>query len=83
MAFRSLFLSLSLICMLSPAGASTSKEQYDIETREAADRYAEDMAICKEESDRKKRSKCSKVAKDAKMKSLGEAMERKNKAKKA
>lgn len=83
MVFRSLFLSLSLICALAPASASTPKEQYDIETRDAADRYAEDMAICKEVSDRKKRSKCSQVAKDARTKSLGEAMERKNKAKKA
>lgn len=80
MVFRSFYFALLLICALGSASATTPKEQYNTEAREAAERYAEDMAICKEESDRKKRSKCSKIAKDAKMKSLGEAMARLGKA---
>lgn len=80
MVFRSFYFSLLLICALGPASATTPKEQYNAEAREAADRYAEDMAICKEESDRKKRTKCSKIARDEKSKSLGEALGRLGKA---
>jgi len=80
MIFRPFYFALLLICAPGSAHATTPKEQYNMETREAADRYAEDMAICKEESDRKKRAQCAKVAKDAKMKSLGEALARLGKA---
>ncbi|MES2323343.1 MAG: hypothetical protein V4633_13845 [Pseudomonadota bacterium] len=80
MTFRPFYFALILMCALGSAHATTPKEQYNTETREAADRYAEDMAICKEERDRKKRAQCSKVAKDAKIKSLGEALARLGKA---
>jgi len=80
MAFRSFYFALLLLCAPGAASAATAKEQYNIETREAAERYAEDMAICKEETDRKKRAKCSKIAREEKTKSLGEALGRLGKA---
>lgn len=72
MTKRSLIFAVLLTAM-SMAQAITPREQYDMDTRDAAARYAEDRAICADERNQGQRMKCLRTAKAENTRMLAEA----------
>lgn len=64
MTKRALILTLILTGLIASAHAATPKEQYAIDSKQAATRYAEDKKICSDETSSSARMQC---ARDAKM----------------
>jgi outer membrane lipoprotein SlyB len=73
MTKRPFFLALLLTGIMSMAQAVTPREQYDMDTREAATRYAEDRAICADERNQGQRMKCLRTAKSENARMLADA----------
>ncbi len=67
------FLAVLLSGLMSTAQAATPREQYNIDTREAAARYAEDRAICDDERNQGQRMKCLRTAKGENTRMLADA----------
>lgn len=70
------FVAFSLVCLTSVAQAQSPREQYNMDTREAAARYSEDRAICAEEKNQGQRMKCLRVAKSEQQAALSNAKSR-------
>jgi len=68
-----LFLAVLLAGVMSMAQAATPREQYNMDTREAAARYAEDRAICNDERNQGQRMKCLRTAKAENNRMLADA----------
>lgn len=73
MTNRPFILAVLLGCMMSLAQAATPREQYDMDMRDAAARYAEDKAICADERNHGQRKKCLRTAKDENTRMLADA----------
>ncbi len=73
MTKNSLFLAALLAGAMSMAQAVTPREQYNMDTREAAARYAEDRAICNDERNQGQRMKCLRTAKAENNRMLADA----------
>jgi len=73
MSKYSSILAVLLGCMMSLAQAATPREQYDMDMRDAAARYAEDKAICADERNQGQRKKCLRTAKDENSRMLADA----------
>ncbi len=68
------FLLAVLLCgVMSMAQAVTPREQYNMDTRDAAARYAEDRAICNDERNQGQRMKCLRTAKAENTRMLADA----------
>lgn len=70
---RPFFLGIILGFLMVGAQAASPREQYDMDTREAATRYAEDRAICNDERNQGQRMKCLRAAKEENNKMLAAA----------
>lgn len=70
------FLALFLICLSASVQASSPRQQYELELREADARYAEDRAICNDERNQGQRMKCLRTAKAENTKMLADAKAR-------
>ncbi len=57
------FVALLFACVSNMAQATTTKEQYEMDRRDADMRYAEDRAICNDERNQGQRMKCLRTAK--------------------
>jgi outer membrane lipoprotein SlyB len=73
MTNRPFILALLLTGIMSMAQAVTPREQYNMDTREAASRYAEDRAVCADERNQGQRMKCLRTAKSENTRMLAEA----------
>lgn len=73
---RPYFLGLILTCLMASASATTPRQQYDMDAREAAARYAEDRAICNDEKNQGQRMKCLRTAKAENTQMLADAKAR-------
>ena len=73
MTNRPFFLALLLTAIMSTAQAVSPREQYDMDTRDAAARYAEDRAICNDERNQGQRMKCLRTAKSENTRMLADA----------
>lgn len=73
MTKNSLFFAVLLAGAMSMAQAVTPREQYNMDTREAAARYAEDRAICNDERNQGQRMKCLRTAKAENNRMLADA----------
>jgi len=73
---RPYFLALFLVCLSSSVQASSPRQQYDMDLREADARYAEDRAICNDERNQGQRMKCLRTAKAENTKMLADAKAR-------
>ena len=73
MTKRPLFLAVLLAGIMSMAQAATPREQYNMDAREAAARYAEDRAICNDERNQGQRMKCLRTAKAENNRMLADA----------
>jgi len=76
MTNRPFLFALLFTGMLSAAQAVTPREQYAMDSREAANRYAEDRAICNDERNDGQRMKCLRTAKSENTRALDEAKAR-------
>jgi outer membrane lipoprotein SlyB len=73
MTNRPFFLAVLLAGIMSMAQAVTPRDQYNMDTREAAARYAEDRAICNDERNQGQRMKCLRTAKAENARMLADA----------
>ena len=73
---RPYFLGILLVCLSASAGATTARQQYDSEVRAAADRYAQDRAICNDERNQGQHMKCLRAAKEENTQMLAAAKAR-------
>jgi outer membrane lipoprotein SlyB len=73
MTNRPFILAVLLSGVMSMAQAVSPREQYNIDTREAAARYAEDRAICADERNQGQRMKCLRTAKAENTRMLADA----------
>lgn len=73
MTNRPFILAVLLAGVMSLAQAVTPREQYDMDTRDAAARYAEDRAICADERNQGQRMKCLRTAKAENTRMLADA----------
>jgi outer membrane lipoprotein SlyB len=70
------FVGLLLTCLMASANAITPRDQYDMDSREAAARYAEDRSICNDEKNQGQRMKCLRTAKAENAQMLSDAKSR-------
>jgi outer membrane lipoprotein SlyB len=73
MSNRPFIFAVLLAGIMSMAQAVTPRDQYTMDTREAAARYAEDRAICNDERNQGQRMKCLRTAKAENTRMLAEA----------
>jgi hypothetical protein len=73
---RPYFLGIILGFFMVSAQAGSPRDQYDMDVRDAAARYAEDRAICNDERNQGQRMKCLRAAKEENNKMLAEASAR-------
>ena len=73
MTNRPYLFALLLSGIMSTAQAVTPREQYNMDTRDAAARYAEDRAICNDERNQGQRMKCLRAAKSENTRMLADA----------
>ncbi len=76
MTKRPYLAALLLTSVMGAAHAGPQQDQYRIDTREAASRYAEDRAICADERNQGQRMKCLRTAKAENTQALAEAKSR-------
>ena len=76
MTKRPYFVALLLTCVMGAAQAGPQQQQYALDTREAANRYAEDRAICADERNQGQRMKCLRIAKAENNTALAQAKSR-------
>lgn len=75
MTKNSYLIALLLACLVGSAQANP-RDQYEMDQREAAARYAEDKAICADERNQGQRMKCLRTAKNEHAHALAEAKAR-------
>jgi outer membrane lipoprotein SlyB len=73
MSKRPFILAVLLTGIMSMAQAVSPREQYNMDTRDAAARYAEDRAICADERNQGQRMKCLRTAKAENTRMLADA----------
>lgn len=73
---RPYFLGLLFVCMTASVQAASPREQYEMDKRDAAARYAEDRAICNDERNQGQRMKCLRTAKAENTQMLADAKAR-------
>jgi outer membrane lipoprotein SlyB len=73
MTKTSFFVATLLAGVMSMAQATTAREQYNMDTREAASRYAENRAACADERNQGQRMKCLRTAKSENTRMLADA----------
>jgi outer membrane lipoprotein SlyB len=73
---RPYFFALFLACLMGTVQAGNPRDQYEMDQREAAARYAEDRAICADERNQGQRKKCLRTAKAENDNALAEARAR-------
>ena len=73
MTVRPYFIALLLTCLMGSAHATTPREQYNMDQREAAARYAEDKSICADERNQGQRKKCLRTAQQEQERALSSA----------
>lgn len=73
---RPYFFALLLTCLMGSAQATSPREQYAMDQREAAARYAEDRAICADERNHGQRKKCLRTAENENKSALADARAR-------
>lgn len=76
MTKRPIILALLLTAVMSMAQAVTPREQYNIDKRDAAARYAEDRALCADEPNQGQHMKCLRTAKSENNRMLADAKAR-------
>jgi outer membrane lipoprotein SlyB len=73
MTNRPLLLAVLMAGTMSMAQAVTPRQQYDMDSRDAAARYAQERAICADERNQGQRMKCLRAAKSENTRVLAEA----------
>ena len=76
MTKRTYFTAMLLTGLMGAAYAGPQQQQYALDTREAANRYAEDRAICADERNQGQRMKCLRTAKAENTAALAQAKSR-------
>ncbi|MEJ7804875.1 MAG: glycine zipper 2TM domain-containing protein [Telluria sp.] len=76
MTKRPYLAALLLASVMGSAHAGPQQQQYALDTREAANRYAEDRAICADERNQGQRMKCLRTAKAENNTALAQAKSR-------